>query len=80
MQRKKRILRVMKVNKTESLKPVGAWAEVAPDGELLFCYAGKKHGKRFEQKLSRKEIDEFLKNYPLQQLQSFSDRAKEKVA
>lgn len=44
-------------------KPIGAWAEISPDGELLFCYSGRKYGKRFEQKLSRKEIDEFLDEY-----------------
>lgn len=51
----------MKDSKTKP-KPIGAWAEISPDGEVLFCYSGRKHGGKFEERLTLKEIEEFIKD------------------
>lgn len=41
-------------------KPTAAWGDVTPEGELLFCYSGRKYGKKFEERLTLKEIKEFI--------------------
>lgn len=41
-------------------EPKTYWIEIAPNGEKLFCYQVRKHGKKIVVKLSAAELMEIL--------------------